>query len=121
MASVQSRYSSTSSAGLMGDTLGASTHIWNPFQKDLEQMKARQQAQAAANLPTPLPLVTAKRRWMDELRAYVKEYRDILFTIALVLLLDHLFFEGAMRERLKGLLSGMVHKAESKLGLGAAA
>lgn len=56
-------------------------------------------------------------RLMDELRGYIREHRNVLFTVVLVLLLDHLFFEGAMRERLKQLLSGMLTKAEGSLGL----
>lgn len=50
-----------------------------------------------------------------EFRAYLSEHRDLVFTIIIVALIDHLLLDGALKERLKGLLGGFLDKAETKV------
>ena len=54
---------------------------------------------------------------IEDLRGYLKENREIVYTIALVLLIDQFVFEGAFRERLKALVAGFLRKAETKAGI----
>lgn len=55
---------------------------------------------------------------LEELRAYVREYRSVLFTLGIVLIVDHLFLGGALRARVQAALSGLIDKAEHSLGMG---
>jgi hypothetical protein len=54
----------------------------------------------------------------EEMRAYVREYRSVLFTLVIVLIVDHLFLGGALRARVQASLSGLIDKAERTLGVG---
>jgi len=53
----------------------------------------------------------------EDLRIYLKENRDMVYTIGLVLLVDHFVFEGAFRDRLKRLVEGFLTKAEVRAGV----
>lgn len=57
-------------------------------------------------------LVTSMLR---ELRQYLSDHRDLIFTVVLVALVDAFFLDGALKSRLKSILSGIIDKAESKL------
>lgn len=50
---------------------------------------------------------------MNSFRAYLDKHRDLIFTVALVFLVDHYFLGGAFKERLQKLLGGVLDKAES--------
>lgn len=52
---------------------------------------------------------------LREFKAYLSEHRDIVFTLLLIIVVDTFFFDGAFKTRIKGLLEGVVRKAESKL------
>ena len=49
------------------------------------------------------------------IKEYFEAHRDILMSIAIAILVDHFFFEGAFTERIKGLVSGLINRAEKKL------
>lgn len=51
---------------------------------------------------------------LQDIRSYVKENRQVLYTVAFIVALDHFVFNGAFRERLKGLVDGMLKKVEEK-------
>lgn len=53
---------------------------------------------------------------LNDLRSYVKENRQLLYTVALVIALDHFLFNGAFRERIKGLVESLLSSAEKKIG-----
>lgn len=53
---------------------------------------------------------------LNDLRSYVKDNRQLLYTIALVVALDHFLFNGAFRERIKGLVESLLSSAEKKIG-----
>lgn len=55
-----------------------------------------------------------------EFKDYVKEHRDLLFTILFVMLLDHFVFGGAFKDKLQGVVGGLIKKTENKLGVGTA-
>lgn len=50
----------------------------------------------------------------EDLKTYLKENRDLVFTVLLVLLVDQFAFEGAFRERVKKLIEGLLSKVEAK-------
>lgn len=47
-----------------------------------------------------------------DLKEFVREHRGIIFTVVFIALLDKYLFEGALRERLKGIVNGLLGKAE---------
>lgn len=56
------------------------------------------------------------KNMLNDLRSYVKDNRQLLYTIALVVALDHFLFNGAFRERIKGLVESLLSSAEKKIG-----
>lgn len=60
----------------------------------------------------PSPIIK-KERIMNSFRAYLDKHRDLIFTVALVFIVDHYFLGGAMKERIKKLLEGFLNKAEA--------
>jgi hypothetical protein len=54
-----------------------------------------------------------------DLREFVKQHRSVIYTVALVALVDHFCFNGALRGRIKTLLENMLSKAEAKINNGA--
>lgn len=57
--------------------------------------------------------------FFSDVRGYFKDNRDLILTVALVLVIDEFVFDGAFRDRIKKLVNGMLKKAQSKLGVGA--
>lgn len=51
----------------------------------------------------------------SDIRGYISSNKEVLYTVALVLLIDQYVFEGAFRERLKSLIDGLLKKAESSI------
>ena len=51
---------------------------------------------------------------LQDIRAYIKDNRQVLYTVAFIVALDHFVFNGAFRERLKGLVDGMLKRVEEK-------
>lgn len=37
---------------------------------------------------------------LDEVRGYVREYKDWIFTIVIIAIVDHFFLDGALKEKL---------------------
>lgn len=54
---------------------------------------------------------------LESVKEYLKENKQIIMTIAVVLIVDHLVFGGAFRERVKSLVNGLLNNAEKKLNL----
>lgn len=52
----------------------------------------------------------------DEVSAYLKAHRDLIFTLGLVFLADHFLLKGALKTRLQAVVSSVLDKAEKKLG-----
>lgn len=48
-------------------------------------------------------------------KEFVKNNRNVIYTIVVVALVDHFVFKGALRDRLKGLLEKMLNKAEKSV------
>ena len=41
---------------------------------------------------------------VDEFKSYVREYKDWIFTIAIIAVIDHFFLDGALKEKLSAAL-----------------
>jgi len=52
----------------------------------------------------------------EDVRGYISDNREIVYTIAFVLIVDQLVFDGAFRERIKAIIDGLLKKAENKVG-----
>lgn len=54
-------------------------------------------------------------RVLQEVKNYMADNRDLVFTICLVAIADQFLFEGALRERIKKLIEGILTKTEAKV------
>jgi hypothetical protein len=52
---------------------------------------------------------------LESAKEYLKENKSIIMTIAVVLIVDHLVFGGAFREKVKALVNGLLDKAQTDL------
>jgi hypothetical protein len=48
-------------------------------------------------------------------KTYLEKHKDTVMTVSFVLLVDHFFLGGALRERIKSLLEGVLDTAQKKL------
>lgn len=53
---------------------------------------------------------------MEEFRSYVREYKDWIFTIAIIAVVDHFFLDGALKEKLSSALGKKLDATEGKSG-----
>lgn len=67
-------------------------------------------------------IVIKKESYMKEIladaRNFIKEHRTVIYTVALVVLVDHFVFKGQFREKLKDLVGKFLKKAEDQLHIG---
>lgn len=63
--------------------------------------------------PQSKGMVTSMLR---ELRQYVADNRNLIFTVILIAIVDAFFLDGALKSRLKNILTSFIDKAEEKLG-----
>ncbi len=61
------------------------------------------------------PKESKMKEIINDLKKFVSEHRNIIYTVALVALADHFLFDGKFREKLKGLVDKMLNKAEKQL------
>ena len=52
---------------------------------------------------------------MKSLKEYFEKHKEVIFTVGIVVLIDHFFLNGAFRERLKGLVEKLLTRTEAKL------
>ena len=48
----------------------------------------------------------------NSIKSYIEKNQDTFFTIAIVILLDHYLFEGALRSKIKTSVEGMIERFE---------
>jgi len=70
-----------------------------------------------ATTPAPQRKVGMLKELLGDLRGYIRDNRDLIFSIAFVLVLDEFVFKGAFRERLKAVIEGVLKKVENKTGI----
>jgi hypothetical protein len=65
--------------------------------------------QQAPECPKP----QRRKTMLENVKGYVEKHKDMLFTLGLVILVDHFLFKGALRERIKGTVEGALKKVEN--------
>jgi len=53
---------------------------------------------------------------LQDIRSYIKDNRQVLYTVAMIVVLDHFLFNGAFRERIKALVEKALSGVEKKVG-----
>jgi hypothetical protein len=53
-----------------------------------------------------------------DLKGYLSANKDLIYGLVLILLIDQYVFEGAFRNRIKGIVEGLLKKAEDQAGVG---
>ena len=53
--------------------------------------------------------------FMDFLKNYFTKHQDSLMTLAVIILLDHFLFDGAFRNKIKGMVDNLINKTEKNL------
>jgi hypothetical protein len=98
-------------------------NLFSERNKKREQAQARaaldeqyqQRSQAQSQLPKRKGGMLSDL--FGDLRSYVKDNRDLIFSVVFILVLDEYVFNGAFRERLKGVIEGVLKKVENKTGI----
>lgn len=58
-----------------------------------------------------------EKSMFQNVKGYFNKHQDMIFTTALVILVDHFVFKGAFREKIKALVDKFLVAAEKKLEL----
>lgn len=74
-------------------------------------MMANQQYQAARTSQISGKKVTV----FGSIKKYFDDHRDLLMTLAVLVIVDQWVFDGAFKEKIKGLIDRVVGHAESKV------
>lgn len=59
-------------------------------------------------------------KFMDAIKTYISKYNTVIFTIIFVALADHFLFKGALREKIRALVTGLLDKASDQVNTPAA-
>lgn len=51
---------------------------------------------------------------IESVKGYINKHRDFLMTLVLVLVVDHIVFKGALREKIKTVVDGALQKANNQ-------
>lgn len=65
-----------------------------------------------------VPQGEKKMKFFNQVSDYVEKHKDILFTVALVLVLDHYVFDGKFKSKIEDLVSGFLSKHAPTLPTG---
>jgi hypothetical protein len=57
-----------------------------------------------------------RRGSMDYLKGYFEKHQDQIITLGIVILLDHILFDGLFRDRLKGMVEKLIGTVETSMG-----
>jgi hypothetical protein len=68
---------------------------------------------ATAEMSNP-KIKKEEKGMFQNVKDYIGKHRDMLFTLGLIVVVDHFLFNGALRERIKGSIEGMLKKVEDK-------
>lgn len=52
---------------------------------------------------------------INDIREFIKENRNIVYWLIVVILLDHFLFEGKFREKIKSVVEGCLNKVEKQI------
>lgn len=86
----------------------------------MQQRQIQQQASPAPKLAAATQPGKAHHMFKDffgDIRGYMKDNRDLIFSLVFVLVLDEYIFGGVFRERIKAIVEGFLKKVEDKTHL----
>lgn len=63
------------------------------------------------------PKKQEKKSMFGYTKEYFEKHKETVMTVSVVLLIDHFFLHGALRERIRSLLEGILKSAEQRLGI----
>lgn len=72
-------------------------------------------ARYARMIDKPLSSTPKDKTMISNFKNFVNKHSDLLFTVGFLILLDHLIFDGAMREKIKSILEKLIVKTEKSL------
>ena len=67
-----------------------------------------------ASKETELSKLT-KKKGESMFKSYFQKHEETLMTIVLVMVIDHFFLNGALKDKIQGLLTGILDSTEKKL------
>ncbi len=65
-------------------------------------------------IPPQTPKKKEEKKMLGKIKEYVDEHKNIIFTLGLIILVDHFLFKGALKERIKTSIEGVLKKVEDK-------
>jgi hypothetical protein len=104
----QSGYSLANSQILQSSGIG-SAQFYSPGQIPTYTVTTGIYPISAPECPKP----QRRKTMLENVKGYVEKHKDMLFTLGLVILVDHFLFKGALRERIKGTVEGALKKVEN--------
>ena len=63
----------------------------------------------------PTTIKKENKKMLDNVKGYVEKHKDIIFTLGLIILVDHFLFKGALRSRVKDSIEGVLKNVENKI------
>jgi hypothetical protein len=69
----------------------------------------------ASSIPICPPPPQRRKTMLENVKGYIEKHKDIIFTLGLVILVDHFLFKGALRKRIKKTVEGVLSKAENMI------
>ncbi len=85
-------------------------YVYCPLTNDIKDRFGNTRATNVKKQETNMITEVAK-----DLKQFIKDHKSTIYVIAALLLADHFMFNGAFKEKLKGIMSNLVGKVESKL------
>ncbi len=91
------------------------TSAW--YQQQMAALQWQQQQQQQSHVFATKALPTKKEKKVTMVRDYINKHRDVIFTLAVALLVDHFVLNGALRHRIQAVIEAALEKIEKALGL----
>lgn len=82
---------------------------WAYIASQCSQSNLNSTTTQSSTAPNPMKSV------ITDLKAFISEHRSMLYTIALILLVDHFFLGGQLTQRIKAIIEKLLGKVEKKV------
>lgn len=107
-------------SGLHNETVSYSKNDANLCNLDFQLInQALNRTTKVDFVPAVLPIYSpTKGNVMESVKEYFNKHRDAIYTLGVVILLDHFLFGGAFREKIKSTVEGMLEKVTKGLSDG---
>ncbi len=88
------------------------------FQQLKEALKGtgdKKEKKSTEKLLPKIKFTGGKKTMLDSIKGYYKDHEDVLFPLLIVIVLDHFFNNGGLRERIVNLTQGLLDGIQTKL------